>query len=127
MAKADEFVVGAHSPRGHIAFFEQDDATGYLYVCESDYTILHHLHIYNRFRGIHLRKKSVKVIWDSKCNRAGVLIDGVLRGVLGLNGDAYRPPMTSLKSRGVTKRSWIRGFESILNPGSSKTKIARKR
>lgn len=127
MTKADEFVVGSFTPSGHIAYFEQDDATGYLYVCEGDYKVLYALHIYNRSRGIHLREKSVRVAWDKTGTRAGVLIGGVLRGVLGLNGDAYRPPMISLDSSGVEKAEWIRGFESVLRAPRKHTGRAKLR
>jgi hypothetical protein len=120
MAKIDEFVVESFAPSGHIAYFEQDDATGYLYICESDYKVLHDLHIYNRARGIHLCDKSVKVVWDKTSTRAGVLIGGVLRGVLGLNGDLYRPPMISMESPGVEKPEWTRGFESALTDHNRK-------
>lgn len=127
MDKADEFVVGSFAPSGHIAHFEQDDATGYLYVCEGDYKVLHALHIYNRSRRIHLREEQVKVVWDKTGTRAGVFIEGVLRGILGLNGDAYRPPMTSMRSPGVAKAEWISGFESFLEPTRHRQRKSRPR
>lgn len=43
----DEFVIGWNFPDGYSAFFEQDDATGYLYALK-DGAIFQHSHIYNR-------------------------------------------------------------------------------
>lgn len=106
--KKDEFVVGTGID-GYDAFFEQDDATGYLYL--SDQTgILHHLHIYNRKPSFTVTEKDVQVIWTDRGDRCGVVIFGKLRGVIGINGDMYRPAYV-MESDGVEKPEWRRGFD----------------
>ena len=94
---------------GYGAFFEQDDATGYLYL--SDKTgILYHLHIYNRKPSFTVTEKDVQVIWTDSVDRCGVVIFEKLRGVIGLNGDKYRPAYV-LESNGIADPKmdvWIR-------------------
>ena len=53
----------------------------------------------------------MKVVWSADGQRCGVLIGSRLRGVIGINGDMYRPPMTSLDSDPVTLPEWTFGFE----------------
>lgn len=105
-----EFVVGEFNSSGFIAIFEQDDTTGYLYLCESNYKVREALHIYNRSK-VTATEDQVKVVWSADGQRCGVLIGSRLRGVIGINGDMYRPPMTSLDSDPVTLPEWTFGFE----------------
>ena len=108
MAKADEFIVGCQL-NGYSAFFEQDDATGYLYL--SDKTgVLYDLHIYNRKSSFSVAEKDVQVIWTDSGDRCGVLIFGKLRGVIGINGDMHRPAYV-MESDGIVKSEWHRGFD----------------
>jgi Uncharacterized protein conserved in bacteria (DUF2251) len=109
-APGDEFIVGEISPEGLVAFFEQDDATGYLYLADPDYKIREALHVYKR-SNFSVREEQVQVIWSISGNKCGVLIAGLLRAVIGTNGDQYRPPMLSLDSEGVGKSEWTEGFE----------------
>ncbi len=95
---------------GLIALFEQDDATGYLYLCEPDYKVREALHIYNRSK-LTVRNDQVKVVWSADEGRCGVVIGCKLRGIIGIDGDLYRPPMVSLESDGVSASEWIIGFE----------------
>src|SRR3954465_1943502 len=84
-----EFTVGVSC--GHYrAAFEQDDATGYFYLHGQE-GVLYHLHIYNRTSEFTVRKTDVELIWSDTGDRCGVVILGRLRGVIGLNGDLYRP------------------------------------
>ena len=98
--RPDEFIVGEIAESGLIAFFEQDEATGYLYLAEPDYKIRYHLHIYNRSK-LTVTEDQVRVLWNSDQSRCGVYVAGKLRGVIGANGDRYRPPMISLDSQPV--------------------------
>ena len=108
MAKVDEFIVGIGID-GYDAVFEQDDATGYLYL--SDKTrILYHLHIYNRKPSFTVAEKDVQVIWSDSGDRCGVVIFGKLRGVIGVNGDMCRPAYV-MDSDGIDKPEWLRGFD----------------
>jgi hypothetical protein len=112
MAKTDEFIVGT-GINGYDAFFEQDDATGYLYL--SDKTgVLYDLHIYNRKPSFNVAEKDVQVVWTDSGDRCGVLIFGKLRGVIGVNGDMCRPAHV-MDSGGIVKREWRRGFNIDLD------------
>ncbi len=108
---ADEFIVLAEGAPPYTAFFEQDDETGYLYISDGS-KVISDLHIYNRERGINLSEDDVRVVWNESCDRAAVVIGGRIRGVLGLTGDCYRPPMHSLESEGVSKEEWLIGFQT---------------
>jgi hypothetical protein len=59
--KPDEFIVGWEL-NGCRAIFEQDDATGYLYLANSE-KILHALHVYNRKPALNVAEQDVEVIW----------------------------------------------------------------
>jgi len=106
--KANEFVVGATIDGFHY-FFEQDDATGYLYV-GTEHEITHHLHVYNRSAAFSVKEKDVRVQLSEDGSRCGVFILGKLRAVLGFNGDGYRPANTML-GEGVTEPDWTTGFD----------------
>ena len=107
-AKTDEFIVGCQS-NGYDAFFEQDDATGYLYL--SDKTgVLYDLHIYNRTPSFSVEEKDVEVIWTDSGDRCGVVILGKLRGVIGINGDMCRPAYV-MSSDGIVSPN---GGEALL-------------
>ncbi|HLW51735.1 MAG TPA: DUF2251 domain-containing protein [Candidatus Angelobacter sp.] len=108
MSKPDEFIVGWEL-NGFRAFFEQDDATGYLYLANSE-KILHALHIYNRNSTFDVFEKDVEVIWTGSGERCGVKIFGKLRGVIGINGDMYRPANV-MKTDGIVEPEWKRGFD----------------
>ena len=111
MARADEFIVGT-GINGYDAFFEQDDATGYLYL--SDKTgVLYDLHIYNRNPSFSVAEKDVQVIWTDSGERCGAVIFGKLREIIGLNGDKYRPAYV-MESDGILKAEWLRGFDLCL-------------
>ena len=103
----DEFIVGV-AFNGYDAFFEQDDATGYLYLLDKT-GVLYDLHIYNRKPSFSVSEKDVQVIWTDSGDRCGVLIFGKLRGVIGINGDLYRPAYV-MESDGIAKPEWRRGF-----------------
>jgi hypothetical protein len=104
---ADEFIVG-WTQDGFQFFFEQDDETGYLYV-GNDQEITHHLHIYNRSTAFSVAEDDVRVVLNEDGSRCGVFIFGKLRGVLGFNGDSYRPADTML-GEGLTDPKWTTGF-----------------
>jgi len=104
---ADEFIVGWNQD-GFQFFFEQDDETGYLYVGTTK-EITHHLHVYNRSTAFSVQEKDVRVELSKDGSRCGVFIFDKLRGVLGFNGDAYRPANTMLGD-GVTDPKWTVGF-----------------
>ncbi len=108
--KLDEFVLEEIGPQGLVAVFEQDDATGYLYLTEANYKVRHALHVYNREK-LSVREQDVRVIWSATGLRCGVVIGGKLRAVIGANGDLYRPPMTSMHSTPVEKEEWLEGFQ----------------
>jgi hypothetical protein len=107
MTQADEFIVGTELNH-YSAFFEQDDATGYLYLSNGE-KVLHALHIYNRKPSIEIREEDVEVIWTESGERCGVLIRGKLCGVIGLNGDLCRPAHV-LETEGITDPKWTIGF-----------------
>ena|SRR5215469_8373500 len=107
MAKPDEFIVGSELG-GYRAFFEQDDATGYFYLADSE-KILFDLHIYNRKLSTEIREADVRVIWTESGARCGVLIHGKLCGVIGINRDMCRPAYV-LESSGITDPKWTTGF-----------------
>jgi hypothetical protein len=94
---------------GYRAFFEQDDATGYLYLGNSK-KILHALHIYNRKPELNVSEEDVEVIWTDSGERCGVKIFGKLRGVIGINGDMYRPAHV-MESDGIAEAQWRSGFD----------------
>jgi hypothetical protein len=104
----DEFIKG-YQDDSRQWFFEQDDATGYLYVGTLD-AIAHALHIYNRKSELRVKDGDVEVVLNDDQTRCGVLIFGKLRGVLGFNGDAYRPANV-MEGDGVTDPNWTKGFE----------------
>ena len=108
MTKADEFIVGSEL-NGYRAFFEQDDATGYLYLADARKVLLD-LHIYNRKSSLNVCEEDVEVIWSESGVRCGVLIRGKLCGVIGLNGDLCRPAHV-LDSEGITDPKWTIGFD----------------
>ena len=108
MAKADEFIVGSEL-NSYRTFFEQDDATGYLYLADAEKVLLD-LHIYNRKPSLLIREDEVEVIWAEGGERCGVLICGKLCGVIGLNGDLCRPAHV-LGSEGITDPKWTIGFD----------------
>jgi hypothetical protein len=105
--KRDEFIVGWELG-GYRAIFEQDDATGYLYLANSE-KILHALHIYSRKPALNVAEQDVEVIWTDSGDRCGVKIFGKLRGVIGINGDIYRPANV-MDSDGIVEAKWWRGF-----------------
>ena len=103
-----EFITG-WKLGGYGAFFEQDDATGYLYLSDGE-KILFHLHIYNRSEKFTVAGSDVNVVWNDVGNRCGVFIFGKLRGVIGMNGDLCRPACV-MKGEGITDPQWTRGFK----------------
>lgn len=105
--KQDEFITG-WKLGGYSAFFEQDDATGYLYLSNNK-KILYDLHIYNRSPEFTVAEKDVEVVWSEAGDRCGVYIFGRLRGVIGTNGDLHRPAYV-MRGKGITKREWTRGL-----------------
>jgi hypothetical protein len=107
MPKTGKFLVG-RDWGDFKAFFEQDDNTAYLYLCD-DERILANLHIYNRSPEQSIRREDVDIVRAG--NRFGVLIDGKLKGVVGTNGDCHRPAYT-MRGKGVVKTDWILGFEA---------------
>ena len=107
MASLEEFLIGSEL-NGYRGFFEQDDATGYLYLADSE-KVLFGLHIYNRKASINVREEDVQVIWTESGQRCGVLIRGKLCGVIGINGDQCRPAYV-LESSGITDPKWTTGF-----------------
>lgn len=109
----DEFMIVEEGPPPYSAFFEQDDETGYLYITDGQ-NVLCDLHIFNRRDGINLHEGDVRVVWNDVGKRCGLIVAGKLRGVLGINGDCYRPPMHSLESEGVLKAEWLAGFEPFI-------------
>jgi hypothetical protein len=110
MTNADEFIVGTELIH-YSAFFEQDDATGYLYLSNAE-GVLHALHIYNRKPSLKVCEEDVEVIWTDSGERCGVLIHGKLCGVIGLNGDLCRPANV-LESNGITDPKWTIGFDLL--------------
>jgi hypothetical protein len=104
----DEFLVGWNF-NGYRAFFEQDDATAYLYLADEE-KILFHLHIYNRSPEFRVREEDVAVQWNHSGQRCGVVIFGKLRGVIGINGDMCRPSYV-MRGEGITDLDWREGFQ----------------
>jgi len=108
-SEKDEFIVGKIGPRGLIAVFEQDDATGFLYLTEENYKVREALHVFNRSK-LSVKEDDVRVVWNKSGDRCGVMIGGKLRAVIEVNGDRYRPVMESLCSKPITEREWLTGF-----------------
>jgi hypothetical protein len=108
MSNPDEFIVG-WDLNGYRAFFEQDDATGYLYLADSE-KVLFALHIYNRTPSLSVNEEDVQVLWTGSGDRCGVMIFGKLRGVIGVNGDMHRPAYV-MEWDGIVKSEWRRGFD----------------
>jgi len=107
MGETDEFIVGLEL-NDYQAFFEQDDATGYLYLADAD-GIIYALHIYDRTPSLKVAESDVDVIWSDSGDRCGVRIFGKLRGVISMQGDLYRPANV-MSSDGITEPEWVKGF-----------------
>jgi hypothetical protein len=108
LPKADEFIVGWEL-NGYRAFFEQDDATGHLYLANSK-EVLYALHIYNRRASLKIAEKDVEVLWTHSGDKCGVVILGKLRSVISLKGGQYRPANV-MDSNGITEPEWAEGFD----------------
>ncbi len=107
MGETSEFIVGWEL-NGYRAFFEQDDATGYLYLADAD-RIIYALHIYKRTPSLKVAEPDVDVVWAGSGDRCGVKIFGKLRGVISLEGDMYRPANV-MSSDGINEAEWLKGF-----------------
>ena len=116
---SDEFVIGWDYPDGYSAFFEQDDATGYLYAMK-DGVIFQHLHIYNReTQQPAIKEEDVSVIRSHDGSKVGVVIWKELRGIIKL-GTAE----TRKDNRGITNEEWLDGFNYELASDSEGVKRA---
>lgn len=101
----DEFVIGWNFLDGYSAFFEQDDATGYLYALK-DGAIFQHLHIYNRgTQDPPVKEADVLVIRSNDDSKVGVVIWEELRGIIRL-----KTAETFKDNRGITDQEWLAGF-----------------
>ena len=107
---ADEFIVGSELD-GYSAFFEQDDATGYLYLADRE-KILYALHIYNRKPSVEVREGDVDVVWSKAGDKCGVVIHRKLCGVISKQGDLFRPANV-LDTDGIADPKWASGFDLI--------------
>lgn len=110
---SDEFIVGWNYADGYSAFFEQDDATGYLYVSK-DGTIFQHMHIYNRtVQRVQVHEADVAVLRSQNGSKIGVAIWRELRGIIRLETKE-----TFKQNEGITDKLWLSGFEYVLRHDS---------
>ena len=102
----NEFIVGCDYEDGFSAFFEQDDATGYLYAVK-DKKVFQHLHIYNRATQVpEVKEDDVQIIRTDDGRRVAVAIWRELRGIIDVSsGETFKD------SKGIVEESWLIGFD----------------
>jgi hypothetical protein len=104
-------MVGWDYPDDYAAFFEQDDATGYLYVANKK-KILFDLHIYNRETQIpEVKKKDVEIVRSDDGSKFGVVIWKEIRGIIDVsNGASFKD------NHGIQDTRWLSGFDYEFRP-----------
>lgn len=107
------FVLYEKRPDELFAVFEDDGASGYLYLYDArQQQIVEHVHNYDRSEKLSVREQDVEIAWSQDGLKCGVLIWNKMRGII----DRQKPLpgrvwMEDQDSPGIADNDWLRGFE----------------
>ena len=112
MAIETNFIIYEKGPDRRFAVFEDEGATGYLYLYDSkEKKVTRHLHLYNRSKDLAVSREAVKVLWAAGHAKCGVLIWGEMRGIIDLeSGKEGRVWMENRHTPGIGDQKWLEGF-----------------
>lgn len=107
------FVVTGNGPGSLVAFFEDDGATGYLYLFDdAKGAIIRALWVYNRSPTWEIVEDDVFITWSTDLTKCGVVIWQQMRAVMDVTtGAEHAVPITSRDTPGLTEARWLDGFE----------------
>ena len=89
------FIVAAKGDSGHLAVFEDEGDTGYLYLYASrEKKVLRYVHVYDRSEKLDIDSRDVEVKWSRNRSKCGVMILGEMRAIMNVEG-------------GVETRIWL--------------------
>jgi uncharacterized protein DUF2251 len=110
-----KFIQKAKGPGNLFGVFEDDGATGYLYLYDSvERDVLRHLHIYDGSKRLGAAHEDVSVVWDGSNQKCGVAIWGKMRGVVDFEkGTEGRVWLTDRDTPGIGDREWLSGFPEL--------------
>jgi len=106
------FIVHERGYARQFGVFEDEGATGYLYLWDgSDEKVLKHIHIYDRRGGLEIAAGDVEVLWSRDKTKLGVAIWGRMRGIIDLVSDKEgRVWLESPETPGIGDPEWLSGF-----------------
>lgn len=111
------FVHYKKSPNSLFAVFEDDTATGYLYLYDSQTgNVVRHLHLYDRSPKLIVASRDVEVAWSEDGAKCGVIIADKMRGIIDRAKD--RPGRVWMESKdtpGINDQEWLSGFEYLFS------------
>jgi hypothetical protein len=112
------FVHYKKGPDSLFAVFEDDNATGYLYLYDlydsQAGSVARHLHLYDRSPKLTVASRDVEVVWSEDGAKCGAIIWDKLRGIIDRAKDRPgRVWMESKDSPGINDQEWLTGFEYL--------------
>src|SRR5436305_14534344 len=77
------FISYEKGPDRLFAVFEDDNATGYLYLYDSETgNMVRHLHVYDRSQKLDVSPRDVEVAWSEDGAKCGLIIWNEMRGII---------------------------------------------
>jgi hypothetical protein len=109
------FIREAKGPGTLFAVFEDEGATGYLYLFDlAAQDILTHLHIYDVSEKLRVAAEDVTVTWNMNGEKCGVAIWRKMRGIIDLEkGKEGRVWLQDRETPGIGDTEWLSGFSEI--------------
>jgi hypothetical protein len=110
------FIREAKGPSSLFGVFEDEGATGYLYLYDSaEQDILRHLHIYDASEKLSIAPEDVTVMWDGQGEKCGVAIWGKMRGIIDFRkGTEGRVWLQDRETPGIGDTNWLCGFTEFV-------------
>jgi len=106
------FVSDEGGPEEYVAFFEDDGATGYLYVSDRrKRAVVRCLQIYANSNTLQVEEQDVRVVWSVDGSKVGVRIFGGMRGIIDIARNVEgRALLENRQSHPISDEEWLRGF-----------------
>ena len=105
------FILNSNGPDKSRAIFEDDGATGYLYLYDlEEEKVLRHLHIYDRSENLNISPQDIQLMWSNNGKKCGVVIWKKMRGIIDQEDGEGRVWMENRDTPGIEDQKWLSGF-----------------